>query len=204
MSRHIYIFRHGETEYGRQKIYLGHTECRLSQKGINDAGYLSQYFNENKIVISNIYSSDLLRCRETVKLVFPGRKITFSSDLREINMGAWDGLTFDEIKSRYPEDYKKRGENIEDFAPVNGESFRQCQMRAIKAFNFIINTTSGNAAICTHAGFIRALFCRLLNMDLKEIFNIKQEFGCINIVTIEDSKLYVEVVNSKCLHAGGK
>lgn len=198
LKRHIYIFRHGETEYGRQKIYLGHTDSSLSPKGIDDARLLAEYFNGT--IIDSIYSSDLKRCRETVKIAFPGRKITFLKDLREINMGDWDGLFFDEIKNKYPEDYKKRGENIEDFAPPNGESFRNLQIRAVKVFNFIKDTTSGNAAICSHAGFIRALLCSFLNVDLKDIFTIRQDYGCINIITIDESGLYVDDVNLKSLN----
>ena len=200
MKRRIYILRHGETEHGEVKIYLGHTNCKLSQKGINDAKQLAYVFDESEVVISSIFSSDLIRCRSTVNIVFPGRKVTFLKNLREINMGVLDGLTFEEVKRKYPEVYKKRGENIAEFIPLNGESFRVCQQRSIKVFNHIIDTTEGNVVICSHAGFIRGLLCSLLKLDLKDIFTIKQDYGCFNIIILDEDNVSVEGINLKTLY----
>lgn len=195
MKRYIYLLRHGETEYGKEKRYLGHTDCKLSKKGKNQAKYLSSIFAKNEIVIDSIFSSDLARCKETISIVFPEREIVFLERLREINMGTWDGLTFEEIKNKYPEDYEFRGENISAFIPPNGESFSQCQRRAVSFLKYIINFTNGNVVICSHSGFIRALLCSLLDKDLTEMFEIKQSYGCINIITIEEQKVVVEGIN---------
>jgi len=199
LKRYIYILRHGETEYGGVKRYLGHTDCKLSEIGINDAKQLAYVFDESKVVINSIFSSDLIRCRSTVNIVFPERKVTFLEDLREINMGILDGLTFEEVKNKYPEVYKKRGENIAEFIPLNGESFMACLQRAIMVFNHIIDTTEGNVVICSHAGFIRALLCNLLKLDIKDIFNIRQDYGCINIIISEESNFSIEGINLKTL-----
>ena len=200
MKRHIYLLRHGETEYGRVRRYLGHTDCKLSQKGINDAKHLAYIFEKSEEVINSIFSSDLIRCRRTVDIAFPDRKVNFLEGLREINMGDLDGLTFEEVQNKYPELFKKRGENIAEFIPPNGESFRACQHRAIKIFDNIINTTQGNVVICSHAGFIRALLCSLLKLDLKDIFDIKQDYGCINIIITKGDYIYVKGINLKDLY----
>lgn len=195
MKRYVYLLRHGETEYGKEKRYLGHTDCTLSKNGKQQAKYLSSIFAKNEIIIDSIFSSDLARCKETISTVFPEREITFSEQLREINMGTWDGLTFEEVKNKYPEDYKFRGENISGFTPQNGESFSQCQKRAISFLKYIVSFTNGNIVICSHSGFIRALLCSLLNKDLTEMFDIKQSYGCINIITIEEQNIVVEGIN---------
>lgn len=200
MKRNIYLIRHGETEYGKGKKYLGHTDCKLSAKGINDAEKLSYIFMESGITINSIFSSDLIRCTDTVNVAFPDKEVTFLKDLREINMGHLDGLTFDEVKNKYPEVYRERGENIADYIPLNGESFRECQQRAIKVLNYIVSSTKGNVVICSHAGFTRALLCSLLKLDLKDIFNIKQSYGCINILISEGSNISVGGINLKTLY----
>jgi len=204
LKRHIYFLRHGETEYGEVKRYLGHTDCKLSKKGIKDAKNLAYIFDESEVVINSIFSSDLIRCKSTVNIVFPEREVTFLKNLREIDMGALDGLTFDDVKNKYPEIYKKRGENIAEFIPLNGESFRQCQQRAIRVFNQIISATEGNVVICSHAGFIRVLLCSFLKIDLKEIFTIKQDYGCINIIISEEANISVEGINLKILYINGR
>lgn len=195
MKRYIYLLRHGETEYGREKRYLGHTDCELSEEGREQAKCLAGIFARNKIIIDNIFSSDLSRCEDTINIVFPNQKVTLLEQLREINVGDWEGLTFDEVKSKYAEDYIKRGENIARFIPRNGESFEQCQKRAVTIFREIINSTEGNIAICSHAGFIRTLLCNILNKDLKDMFSIKQDYGCINIITVDDNNILVEGIN---------
>ena len=195
MKRYIYLVRHGETEYGTEKRYLGHTDCKLSMEGKHQAIYLARFFIKNKIAIDNIFSSDLIRCKNTVNIAFSGRKVVFLEQLREINMGAWDGLTFEEVKDKYAEDYKKRGENIVEFMTENGESFSQCQKRSITVFKHIVNSTKGNIAICSHSGFIRTLLCRLLNKDLADMFEIKQSYGCINIISVDGCNIFVEGIN---------
>ena len=195
IKRHVYIIRHGETEYGKEKRFLGHTDCSLSESGIESLKATREYFLKNKIEIDSVYSSDLKRCRDTAKIVFPDREVTFLKELREINMGIWDGLTFDEVKKRYPEDYKKRGENISEFTPTGGESFKECRDRALKIFNQIISETYGNVAIFSHAGFIRALLTSLLNIELNDIFKIKQDYECINIISVDKTNIIVESVN---------
>lgn len=199
MKRYIYLLRHGETEYGKEKIYLGHTDCELSHEGRNQAKYLASVFAEHKVIIDSIFSSDLIRCKSTVNIVLPGREVIFLKQLREINMGAWDGLTFHEVKNKYTEDYINRGENIAEFTPKNGESFSKCQKRAVEVFKYILNSTKGNIAICSHAGFIKSLICSLINIDLKDIFDIKQNYGCINIITVEEENIFVEDINLKNL-----
>ena len=195
MKRYIFLLRHGETEYGKEKRYLGHTDCKLSKDGKNQAKYLARIFEKHRMVIDSIFSSDLIRCKNTINIVFPEREVTFLGQLREINMGEWDGLTFHEVKNKYVEDYKNRGENIAEFTPENGESFNQCQKRAVTVFNEIINSTRGNIVICSHAGFIRALLCSFSNIDLTNMFNIKQNYGCVNIITVEGHNVLVEGIN---------
>lgn len=189
--------RHGETEYAKQKRYIGHTDCSLSEKGVFEAEQIGQYFFENRIIINHIFSSDLKRCKTTVNAAFPKRKVTFLKELREINMGMWDGLTFDEIKSKYPEDFKKRGENISEFIPPQGESFKECEKRAAKIFEFILSSTDGNVVICSHAGFNRAIISKFLNQNINNIFNIKQDYGCINIIASDKTNIMVEAINLK-------
>lgn len=197
IKRYIYLLRHGKTEYSKEKRYLGHTDCKLSEEGENEIGQVADIFIKNNIIIESIFSSDLKRCKTTMNIIFSKREIIFLKELREINMGDWDGLTFDEIKNKYPEDYKRRGEDIADFTPPSGESFRECQKRAVKVFDYIINNTKNNVAICSHAGFNRALLCYLLKLELKEMFSIKQDYGGVNIITSDNSNIKVEFINVK-------
>lgn len=195
IKRYIYLIRHGKTEYSGEKRYLGHTDCKLSEEGIDEIKQMTDIFIRNNIIIHSVFSSDLNRCKTTMKIIFPEKEAILLKELREINMGTWDGLTFQDVKNKYPEDFKRRGENIADFIPSNGESFRECQRRAVKAFYHIVSTSKGNIAICSHAGFNRTLLCHFMNIELQDIFSIKQDYGCINIITCNDLDVKVEGIN---------
>ena len=194
MQRLIYLVRHGETELGGEKRYVGHTDCSLSDQGSERIKDLRNTFSG--IPIEHVFCSDLLRTKQTAKILFPNKKIVSLTKLREINMGKWDGLTFEEVKVKYPEMFEKRIHDIADFIVPGGESFRECQIRALNAIKEIVSKTNGNIAVCGHAGFFRSLIIGILNMELNDIFKIKQDYGCINILKVSDS-IQVEGINLK-------
>lgn len=117
--------------------------------------------------------------------------------LHEIDMGDWDGMYFDEIKTNFPEEYRRRGLDLAAFAPPNGESFAACQKRAAKIFRNILISSNGNIAIVSHAGFNRALLCSICSIDLKELFSISQPFGCVNFLLLHNGVCSVQKIGDK-------
>jgi alpha-ribazole phosphatase len=194
MERFIYLVRHGETEFEGEKRYIGHTDCSLSHRGIERIKRLKDVLS--KTSVDSVFSSDLLRARQTAKILFPNIKPIIMTELREINMGEWDGLTFKEVKEKYPKMFEERIYQIGDFVVPGGETFRQCQKRAFKAIDKIISMTDRNVLICGHAGFFRVLIAAYLNMELNHIFKIKQDYGCINILKIGET-VSIEGINLK-------
>lgn len=194
MDRLIYLVRHGETELGVEKRYIGHADCSLSPKGIERIKSLKDSFLQ--LSISSVFSSDLLRARQTAEILFPNIKPITMTELREINMGIWDGLTLREVKGKYPEMYEERIQNIGDFVIPNAETFRQCQKRALYAMEKVISMSTGNVLICGHSGFFRVLLAGILDMNIGDIFKIKQDYGCINILKFNDI-MSIESINLK-------
>lgn len=96
-------------------------------------------------------------------------------------MGSWDGQTFDRIKKDQPEEFKKRGQYIDTFKAPGGESFYDVSRRVIPFFNSCANHMKKDMGrktlIVTHAGVIRVILCHILNLKLKELFQIKLSFG---------------------------
>ncbi|MCT4507589.1 MAG: histidine phosphatase family protein [Tepidibacter sp.] len=193
-KRLIYLIRHGQTELSGEKRYVGHTDCSLSGEGIETMKRLKSTFLNTSI--NHVFCSDLSRTKQSADILFKNKKIHYMRELREINMGIWEGLTFKDVKTMYPKMFEKRIDNIGDFIVPDGESFRECQIRAVLAIKDIISKTTGNLAILGHAGFFRALITHILDIDIKHIFNIKQDYGCINIL-IADDTLKLKGVNLK-------
>lgn len=183
--RNIYLLRHCETERSERKRCIGRTEVRLSENGIRQAQRLRRYFSEKNL--SGIFSSDAIRSAETAEIISGGIiPIQKLAGLREIDMGDWDGMCFDEIKAKFPNEYRQRGLDFASFSPPHGESFTDCQKRAEMIFRDISAKSHGDIAIVAHAGFNRALICSLCCIDLQKLFTISQPFGCVNFLSVED------------------
>ncbi|MDJ0306641.1 MAG: histidine phosphatase family protein [Dehalobacter sp.] len=91
---------------------MGQTDIPLSDLGIKQAELLKRNFGN--MSLDNIYCSDLERAQQTATIIASAHQIvpTAIVELREMNMGAWEGKLFSEIRAQYPQEFKKRGENI--------------------------------------------------------------------------------------------
>ena len=185
MDRKIFLIRHGEIDYGSEKRYIGITDLSLSNTGIGQVTRLREYFSG--IEIEKAFTSPLKRCMQTAEIIFAGcntNRIVLD-ELKEINLGEWENQTIDYIKDHFHEMYDKRGSNMDVFIPPGGESFELLQIKAMKAFEYIIKNTRGNTLIVSHAGVNRVILSKLLDFPLKDIFKISQPYGCINQLSLD-------------------
>ncbi len=188
MSRKIYLIRHGKINVGNEKRYIGITDIPLNEEGTLQVLKLKRFFE--KIDIEKVYLSPLKRCVETAHIILEGRNIDkiIVNELMEINMGEWEGKTFSFIKSSLPEQFKSRGEDIGGFVPTGGESFKNLEKRVIPVFKSIINSTSGNIIIISHAGVNRVILKNILSISMQDIFKINQPYGCINELSFSNGE----------------
>jgi broad specificity phosphatase PhoE len=126
---------------------------------------------------------------ETARIIVGGRNIPINirKDLREISLGEWDGYSHEEIEQRYPDEYRKRGEDIWNYRIPGGETFADSSDRVIPAFKEILAATSGNVLIAGHAGVNRLIICHVTGKPVRDLFQIEQEYGCLYIIKCSDS-----------------
>ncbi len=181
-KRNIYLVRHGQINLNKKKCYIGHMDIPLSNEGIEQAYKLQKCFAT--ISLKNIFCSDLKRSIETAEIIANPHLLQpiRMKDLREIHMGSWEGLSFDTVKVNYPEAFRLRGEDIAHYRVPQGECFLQCQRRAVKTLENILACTEGEILIVSHAGFNRALLCKILGIPLSNLFKIGQDYGHYNIL----------------------
>ena len=189
--RHIYLIRHGRPEFpGGHECCIGRTDLPLSKEGLHQAERLGEYFSG--ISLSAVYSSTLTRARQTAEAIARGRVPIQDEALREIDCGAWEGLSFDEIRRSYPEQYELRGSDPVNFTPERGESLSDGLTRFRTAIERILSESTGNIAIAAHASVNRALLCALGERNLREIYLINQPYGCVNEIVLEDGLMCVK------------
>ena len=108
MTTTLYLIRHGETDWNLDGRWQGHTDIPLNSIGRKQAKILAQRLHGEGTRFDVIYSSDLTRAYQTAWEIGAAIKVAVQllPPLREIDMGCWSGLTRDEIKSRYPMEYR--------------------------------------------------------------------------------------------------
>jgi len=133
----IYLLRHGETEFNATGRYQGALDSPLTQRGTAQARALGRRLATLLGAAPEGYdmiASPLGRTRETARLVAleigvdPAR-ISFDDRLREITLGAWDGLTREEIDIGWPGAVEAAGRHEWYYCGPGGETFEQTQAR---------------------------------------------------------------------------
>jgi putative nucleotidyltransferase with HDIG domain len=188
----VYLVRHGEPEFkGEEQRCIGKTDLSLSERGRHQASDLETFFSDKNITA--IYHSYLLRAKQTAERLSGGKYPVIQADgLEEIDMGEWDGMTFREIREKYPELYEKRGKDIVHIAAPGGENFIDGLSRFSGAVRHIIDQASGNIVMVGHAGVNRIFLCEVLGLNYGNVLEIAQPYGCINTLSVENKSLSVE------------
>jgi probable phosphoglycerate mutase len=191
----VFLLRHGDIRSGGGKRYIGWQDYALSDVGLAQARRWAGYFSGK--ALKAIYCSDLARCLETARMI--GARCSLEpnvlGELREINLGRWDGQRFATVQTRYPRAFQERGDRIADHRPPGGESFRDLQARVWPVFEAIARHFSEHTLIVTHAGVIRVLLCRLLGMPLENLFCIGQTHGALNIIALGSDHRQLQAIN---------
>jgi alpha-ribazole phosphatase len=182
-EKKILLLRHGqilEPKGGRR--FVGQTDLSLTDTGRRQAQYWRECLAE--VPLAAVISSDLSRCMQTARIVADGRgmQITALADLREIQLGQWDGLTFRLVREKWPDAFQERGKAVARFRPPAGESFLDLQKRVVPAFEQAVDQSGQCLLIVAHAGVIRVVLCHILGMPVDHLFRIGQAYGALNLI----------------------
>ena len=194
MSTKVILIRHGETDWSYQKRYCGFTDIDLNEKGRQQARRLLKRLSKEKI--HKVYSSDMKRTLQFAKIVFKDLPAEELLDLREMNFGIFEGLTYKDIMEKYPKVYREWLGNPLDIIVPRGESLKTLVRRVRKALKRILSQNSDKkVAVFTHGGPIRVILCDILELDLKEVWKIEQELASISIIEFVEERGKVHLLN---------
>jgi len=194
----LFLIRHGETDGNAQLRYFGHSDIRLNQNGIEQAHRLAERLSYEPI--DSIYSSDLARAFETAEIIAQsyGLDVQRNRALREIDLGDWEGLTFEEIKARDEETVRRWMLEFATFRMPNGESVPEFKGRVEQEIDHIIaKNPESNICVVAHGGVTRMAICYLLGWDLGSFWYLRQDTGCLNIIDFGSSKPTLLMLNSR-------
>ena len=157
----IYLIRHAQSVGNTHGIVSGQINIGLTRFGMKQAELIAEYFEDKKI--DRIYSSDLNRTKNTIMPTAKklGLEIITYKELREISLGDWEGMLYDELWELYPNELDSWLHNRVANAKVpGGESFGELYERMKNVMFKIARENDGKTIIVTsHAIAIRAFLC---------------------------------------------
>ena len=148
----LYVVRHGETIENANNCLVGRLNTSLTEKGINQAKQVSEYFKDKNIDL--IVSSPLDRCKKTAEIISQNKiPIIYSDSLLGRDHGEFTGKPRDSIDI---EKYWNYNKNIQY---KKAESVRQLYDRVAKLIEELKMTYQDkNIIIVTHSGIMRVLY----------------------------------------------
>jgi len=188
----LYLARHGQVRgFERFPIY-GRTDVAITDVGRIQMEALAERLRF--VRIDAIYASDLQRAFLGARIV--GRRhdvpILHLPELREMDFGAWEGLTLAEVQERYPDELKKREKDLMGYCPPEGgESLETFSRRVLSCLHGIYAEREGEDILVVAHGMVnRVILCEALGLELSRLFSLHQEYGCLNIIdTYADTSL---------------
>ncbi|PJN88198.1 histidine phosphatase family protein [Bacillus sp. mrc49] len=150
----ITLLRHGLTVANERRAYLGWSDSPLSVEGEKQILALRDSYP----LYEKIHTSDLPRCEETARLLFPDAALVKNRSFREMNFGHWEGRTYDELKR--DGNYLDWLEHPMEAMVPGGESYPEFSKRVQNGWNEWVADEEGPYVLMTHGGVIRDLLVR--------------------------------------------
>ncbi|MFG2457588.1 bifunctional RNase H/acid phosphatase [Streptomyces sp. NPDC048523] len=194
------LLRHGETPLTPQKRFSGSggTDPSLSEVGREQAEHAATAL-ARRGTIQHILASPLTRTRQTAETVADrlGLEVTVEDGLIETDFGAWEGLTFGEVRERYPDDLTTWLSDPEAEPTGGGESFAATATRIAATRDKLVAAYAGRTVLLvTHVTPIK-MFVRLaLGAPPESLFRMELSAASMSVVAYyADGNASVRLLN---------
>lgn len=170
----LWLVRHGQTEWNVAGRWQGQAP---EAPGLNDTGWTQALAVQDQLKgfhFSAIYSSDLLRARQTAELIAKpfGLKVILEPRLREMNLGAWEGLLFNEIEGQYPLALEERARDPFHTRAPQGEAPLEVAERVMATLNEIVLKHRGESVlIVSHGVSLAVILCHGQGIPLNQVYD---------------------------------
>lgn len=166
--RSIWLSRHGESQYNLTGQIGG--DADLSERGMRYAKRLPEIVlkslgEENKHTNLTVWTSTMKRTQQTASFLPYKKKLQWKA-LDELDAGECDGMTYEEIEQKFPEDFKARDDNKYEYRYRGGESYRDIVIRLEPIIMEL--ERQENILIITHQAVLRCLYAYFMNVPQEE------------------------------------
>lgn len=192
--RNIYLIRHGRPDFPEgEKWCLGRVDIALGTMGRLQACLTGEYLKQYSI--SHIFCSSLSRSIETARFFY--KEPVIFEGLEEAGTGEWDGLSFQEIRRRWPELYAMRAENLE-LLPPGAEKMEHAAERFANTIQQILQSSQGDIAIVAHKTVNQLFLCQIQGVSLEQRHAYKLDYASVSILTEEEGRMQIQETGLLC------
>jgi probable phosphoglycerate mutase len=183
------LWRHGRTAWNAARRAQGQLDVPLDEVGVEQArGTAARLASLRPAAI---VSSDLSRAQATAAELaqLTGLAVSLDADLREINIGAWQGLSLEECAERFPEEHR-RWRAGEDVRRGGGETYAENAARVAGAIGRAVEALGQRetAVLVSHGVAIRVGTCRFLDIPAERWRSFGGLSNC-SWVVLEEARL---------------
>ena len=196
----LYLIRHGATpnnEAHPPRLQGRRVDAGLSAQGRRQAWHTARWLAGQGL--DAVYASPLLRARQTAEEIakLQGLAVELVDDLMEVDVGRWEGLTWEKIEKDYPEAYRLFMTDASVHPYLDGENLTAVQARTIPAMARLTATDIGRrVAVVAHNVVNRAYLAHLLDVPVRHYRSIPQDNCGINVIQCADGKAKLVTVNA--------
>jgi alpha-ribazole phosphatase/probable phosphoglycerate mutase len=179
----LFLIRHGQVEGFEAKRYNGQKNVALTAHGRQQLDLVAERLKG--VPLDAIWSSDLDRCRYGAERLAAPRRlgVVYCAGVREVHAGDWEGLTWEELQSRYPTQWQARLDDIVHYRIPGGESFHDAAQRVRPQLARLLATHPGqNVALVAHGGVNRVILLDAIGAPLDRVFSLEQDYACLNVI----------------------
>lgn len=174
----LYIVRHGETEWNVIKRFQGQLNTPLTEKGIKKLKETGKKL-EN-VLFDEVYTSELGRTVASAEIIlnenngYKNNKLELQklAELNEVYFGVWQGLTYEEVFLKYPEEGNNYFYNVKNYKAENveAEKLEDALERFLKGINKILDSHElGNILVVTHGTVFEMFMNYVANNSIFDI-----------------------------------
>ena len=184
----LVLVRHGATALTAEKRFSGGlcgNNPRLSEEGLAQVREVGDWLAPIGQAVSAVVTSPVRRTRESAEILAErlGAVLVEEPAFAEMEFGTWDGLTFEEVRARRPDELEAWLGSL-DVAAGGGESFREVEKRVRDGLSRVLEShAGGTVVVVSHVTPIKIMVADALDAPLTAVFRMELSTASVSVVS---------------------
>ncbi len=190
----LHLIRHGQTDWNSLRRIQGQLETELNDIGRSQA--TARGVSLRDMTFHAVYSSSSVRTRQTTELILENRSdaVIFRDELKEINLGVWQGELWEDIERAHPDMVQALRFSRDDFNVQGAESNQDLQARGVSAIERILKDhqdapADSNILVVSHGALLKCVIAHYTEVPLSDLPNYPSLPNCCHSILEYENKV---------------